>query len=324
MAKVYVTREIPGNAVKMFQDKGYDVEVNPDDKVVDREVLLEKVKGCDGILSLLNDKMDAEVMDIAGPQLKVISNYAVGYNNIDLKAAEERRILVTNTPGVLTSATADTGIALMFSVARRIAEADRYTRAGKFDGWAPNMFLGMQVTGKTLGIVGCGRIGQDLALKMHKGFGMDIIYSDRSNKEEFEKETGARRVELDELCGSADFICISTVYVPETHHLIDESKFDLMKPTAIIFNIARGPIIKEKALVEALRDKKIFGAGLDVYENEPKLEPGLAELDNVVLLPHIGSAEQAVREEMGNIAARNLIAALEGQKPEFLVNEDVQ
>ena len=176
MPKIYVTRQLPGNAVQAIQDKGYDVEVNPDDKVVDRDVLLEKVKGCDAILSLLNDKMDAEVMDTCGPQLKVISNYAVGYNNIDLDAATQRGIRVTNTPGVLTSATADSGIALMFATARRIAEADRFTRAGKFDGWAPNLFLGMQVTGKTLGIVGCGRIGQDLALKMHKGFDMNIIY----------------------------------------------------------------------------------------------------------------------------------------------------
>lgn len=321
MAKVYVTRQVPGKAVDMLIEKGYEVEVNPDDKVVNRSELLEKVKGCDGILSLLNDKMDAELMDTAGAQLKVVSNYAVGFNNIDLDAASERGIKVCNTPEVLTSATADTGIALMFAVARRIAESDRFTRAGKFEGWAPNMFLGVQVTGKTLGIIGCGRIGQNLAMKMHKGFDMNIIYSDRSEKEEFEKETGAKKVELDDLCREADFICISTVYVPETHHLIDESKFALMKPSAIIFNIARGPIIKEKALVEALRDKKIFGAGLDVYENEPKLEPGLAELENVVLLPHIGSAEQAVREEMGHIAARNLIAVLEGQEPEFLVNK---
>jgi len=324
MPKIYVTRQLPGNAVQTIQDKGYDVEVNPDDKVVDRSVLLEKVKGCDAVLSLLNDKMDAELMDACGPQLKVISNYAVGYNNIDLEAATQREIRVTNTPGVLTSATADSGIALMFATARRIAEADRFTRAGKFDGWAPNLFLGMQVTGKTLGIVGCGRIGQDLGLKMHKGFDMDIIYADRSEKPEFEKETGAKQVEFDDLCREADFICISTVYVPETHHLIDESKFALMKKSAIIFNIARGPIIKEKALVEALKEGKIFGAGLDVYENEPTLEPGLADLDNVVLLPHIGSAEQAVREEMGHIAARNLIAVLEGQKPEFLVNTDVE
>ncbi len=324
MAKVYVTRDIPGNAIDILQQKGYQVEVNPDDKVVDRSVLLEKIKGCDAILSLLNDKIDAEVMDAAGDQLKVVSNYAVGFNNIDLQAATKRGIMVTNTPGVLTSATADTGIALMFAVARRIAEADRFTRAGKFDGWAPNMFLGMQVTGKKLGVIGCGRIGQDLARKMHKGFGMDIIYSDRSNKEDFEKETGAKRVEINELCSESDFICITTVYVPETHHLIDETKFELMKPTAIIFNIARGPIIKEKALVDALREGKIFGAGLDVYENEPKLEPGLADLDNVVLLPHIGSAEQEVREEMGRIAARNLVAAVEGGEPEFLVNEDVK
>ncbi len=317
---IYVTRLIPEDGIKMLQDAfGVEnVEINSDDRVLARAELLEKVKGRDGIVCLLTDTIDSEVMDAAGPQCKIFSNYAVGVNNIDLKAAAERNLLITNTPGVLTETTADMAAALMFSVARRVVESDKFMRGGQYKGWAPMLLLGKEVTGQTLGIIGAGRIGSDLAIKMAKGFGMKIIYTDLQLNPELDA-LGARKVEIDELCRESDYISIHVNYYPETHHLINEEKLNMMKKGAILINTARGPIIDETALVKALQEKRIFGAGLDVFEDEPAMKPGLAELDNVIIVPHLGSATIETRTKMSTMAAQNLIDALSGRQPQYVV-----
>lgn len=325
MAKIYVTRRIPEAGLEMLKEKfgENEVEINPHNRVLERNELLEKVKGREAVLCLLTDKIDEEVMEAAGSDCKIFSNYAVGYNNIDLKAATEKDIMVTNTPGVLTDATADLAIALIIGVARRIVEADKYMRAGKYDGWAPMLFLGKEIEGKTLGIVGAGRIGSNIGRKMAKCFNMNILYSDRTQKEDFEKDTGAKQVDLETLCKESDFISLNLSYSPETHHMINEKMISVMKKDAIIVNTARGKIIDEEALVKALKENRIFGAGLDVFEDEPEMKEGLSELENVIVLPHIGSATHEARTKMSEIAAQNIIDALEEKKPEFLVNKEV-
>ncbi|HHV80820.1 MAG: D-glycerate dehydrogenase [Dictyoglomi bacterium] len=303
--------------------KEHDVEVNPYDRVLTREELLQAVKGRDGILCLLTDKIDAEVFDAAGPQLKVVSNYAVGYDNIDVDEATKRGIVVTNTPGVLTETTADLAWALIMSVARRIVEADKFTRAGKYDGWAPMLFLGQDIYGKTLGIIGMGRIGQAVARRA-KGFNMKVLYNDiRRIPEELEKELNATFASMDEVIENSDFISLHTYLSPETYHLINEEKLKRMKKTAYLINTSRGPVIDEAALVKALKEGWIAGAGLDVYEFEPKLVPGLAECENAVLLPHIASASVETRTKMATMAAENLLAVLAGRMPPNPVNPEV-
>ncbi|MBP9717845.1 D-glycerate dehydrogenase [Candidatus Gracilibacteria bacterium] len=323
MANIYVTREIPEGGLKMLREKFGTFEMNPNDKVLPREELLQKVKGRDAVLCLLTDKIDAEVFDAAGPQCKIFSNYAVGFNNVDLKAAGDRNILITNTPGVLTDATADLAISLLFSAARRISESDAYLRAGKFKGWGPMHFLGQDFSGgKTLGIIGAGRIGANVAMKMAKGFGLKIIYADMFKNEALEKETGARQVDMETLCRESDFISVHVNLTPETTHLINEKTLGMMKPNCVLVNTSRGPVIDENALVAALKAKKIFSAGLDVFEKEPELAPGLVEQANCVLVPHIASATMWTRTRMAEIAAQNLIDALEGREPQFLVNKE--
>ncbi len=295
-----------------------NIEINPDDRVLSKEELLEKVKGRDGVICLLTDTVDAEVFDAAGPQCKVFSSYAVGVNNIDLKAAAERNIIITNTPGVLTDATADMAAALIFAVARRMVESDNFMRSGKYEGWAPMLMLGKEITGQTLGIIGAGRIGADLAMKMAKGFRMKILYSDLKNNEELDA-IGGRKVELDDLCRESDYISIHVNYYPETHHLINEENLKLMKKDAVLVNTARGPVVDEAALIRTLQEKRIFGAGLDVFEDEPAMKPGLAELDNVIVAPHVGSATIEARTKMSTMAAQNMIDALEGREPKYVV-----
>ncbi|MCX7795189.1 MAG: D-glycerate dehydrogenase [bacterium] len=320
--KVYITRRIPEPGIEMIR-KEHEVEINPYDRVLTREELLQAVKGKDGILCLLTDKIDAELFDAAGPQLKVVSNYAVGYDNIDVNEATKRGIVVTNTPGVLTETTADLAWALILSTARRIVEADKFTRAGKYQGWAPMLFLGQDVYGKTLGIIGMGRIGQAVARRA-KGFNMKVLYNDiRRIPEELEKELNATFVSLDELLEQSDFVSLHTYLSPETYHLINEERLKKMKKTAYLINTARGPIIDETALVRALKEGWIAGAGLDVYEFEPKLVPGLAECENAVLLPHIASASVETRTKMATMAAENLLAVLAGKVPPNPVNPEV-
>lgn len=323
MANIYVTRQIPEAGLKMIRDKFGDFEMNSEDRVLTRQELLEKVKGRDAVLCLLTDAIDDEVLATAGPQCRIFSNYAVGFNNIDTVAAGKRGIMITNTPGVLTDSTGDLAIALLFSAARRIVESDKYMREGKFKGWGPMLFLGQDITGKTLGIVGAGRIGANVANKMAKGFGMKILYTDKMKNEEMEKELGASRVELPELLEQSDFVSLHVNLTAETTHLIGAKEFSMMKKSCVLINTARGPVIDEIALVEALKNNTIFAAGLDVFEHEPALAPGLEGLPNVIIPPHIASATIGTRTKMAEIAAQNLIDALEGRMPEFCVNKDL-
>ena len=317
---IYVTRRLPQPALDRLAEV-FEVEVNPEDRVLTKDEIIEHVRGRDALLCLLTDTIDAEIMD-AEPKLRVLSNYAVGYNNIDVEAATARGLPVTNTPGVLTETSADLAFALILAAARRLVEGDRMTRAGEFDGWGPMMLLGYDVYGKTLGIVGMGRIGTAVARRA-VGFNMRILYANRSDRPEVEKELGAKKVPLDTLLRESDFVSIHVPLTEETTHLIGSRELELMKPTAFLINTARGPIVDENALVAALREKRIAGAGLDVYEREPELEPGLAELDNTVLLPHIGSATIETRTKMAMLAAENAIAVIEGRRPLHIVNPEV-
>lgn len=317
--KVYVTRPVPQPAIDMLAEH-CEVEVNPEDRVLTHEELIEKVKGRDGIFCLLTDIIDAEVLD-AAKGAKVFANMAVGFNNIDVQAATERGILITNTPGVLTEATADMAWALLFAVARRIVEADKFMRAGKYKAWGPLLFLGQEITGKTLGVIGAGRIGTAFARKA-KGFNMRVLYNDVQPNPQFEAETGGVFVDKDTLLREADFVSLHVPLLPSTYHLIGERELKLMKKTAILINTSRGPVVDEKALVKALKEGEIWGAGLDVFENEPEMAPGLAELDNVVVCPHIASATWDTRIAMATMAARNLLAALRGELPPQCVNPE--
>jgi lactate dehydrogenase-like 2-hydroxyacid dehydrogenase len=298
------------------------VEVNTDDHILSRDELLQKVEGRDGLLPLLTEKIDAEVMDQASDQLRVIANHAVGFDNIDIAAATERGIMVTNTPGVLTHATSDHAWALLFATARRVVESDEFTRAGKYDGWGPMMYLGGDITGRTLGIVGAGRIGATVA-KKSQGFNMRVLYSDEIPNPEIEKEVGAQKVSFEELLKEADFISIHVPLFESTHHLFDEHAFKLMKKTAYLINTSRGPVVDEAALVRALQAGEIAGAGIDVYEEEPKIHPELISLKNAVLTPHTASATIETRTKMATMAAQNLVDGLRGQKPANLLNPEV-
>jgi len=318
MPKIFITRQIPEKGINILKEKGWDVAVGPEEKI-SREELLEGVKGVEAILSVLTEKIDGEVMEAAGKQLKVIANYAVGYNNIDVAEAKKRGIMVTNTPGVLTDAVAEHAVALLFAVAERIVEADRYTRAGKFKAWGPKLLLGADIKGRTLGIIGLGRIGSAVAQRMQDGFDVKIIYFDIRRNEELEKKFNIEYRELDDLLKEADFVSLHTALTDETRHLINAERMKTMKPTAYLINTSRGPIIDEKALLEVLKNKTIAGAALDVFENEPELTPGLAELENIVLTPHIASATKETRDKMAEMAANNITAALGGQTPPNLV-----
>jgi glyoxylate reductase len=317
-ANIYITRLIPQEGIDLLKEE-CDVEVNPDDRVLTRRELLQAVRGRDGLLCLLTDKIDSEVMDAAGGILKGIANYAVGYNNIDLGEAGRRGIPVSNTPGVLTDATAEMAWALLFSAARRVVESDRFNRSGEWEGWGPLQFLGGDITGTTLGIVGAGRIGTAMALKS-KGFGMKVLYADHTVNETLETELGAERADLDKLLEEADFISIHVPLTEKTTRLFGTEQFRKMKPTAYLINSSRGPVVDEAALVEALQTREIAGAGLDVYENEPAMAAGLADLENVVLTPHTGSATTNSRTNMALKAAENLLAMMRGGTPPDCVN----
>jgi lactate dehydrogenase-like 2-hydroxyacid dehydrogenase len=316
---VYVTRRLPEPAQDFLARQVSRMDVNPEDRALTPKELVENIRGRDGVLCTLNDRIDASVMD-AAPSVRAYANYAVGYNNIDVAAAKARGIQVTNTPGVLTDATADLAWTLLFSTARRVVEADAFMRSGRFDGWSPTLFLGVDISGRTLGIVGAGRIGTAVGLRA-RGFRMEVIYYDPFlRSESLEREAGARKVELPVLLEASDFISLHVPLTDQTHHLIGRAELARMKPTAILINTSRGPVVDEAALVDALRDGRIAGAGLDVYEDEPAMKPGLAGLRNAVLLPHVGSATTGTRTKMGIMAAENLIAALKGERPVNLVN----
>ena len=309
--KVLVTREIPEAGLYLLE--GFDVSVLLE-RPPERGELLEAVRGANGVLSTATEKIDGEIMDAAGNGLKVVANMAVGYDNIDVVAARERGVVVTNTPGVLDETTADVAFMLMLAAARRLGEGERVLRAGEWEWWGPKQLRGLDVWGRKLGILGLGRIGQAVARRA-RGFGMEILYHNRSRKEEAEKELGARYLELDELLGESDFISIHTPLTDETRHLIGEEELERMKPGAVLVNTSRGPVVDEAALADALDNGRIFAAGLDVYEEEPRVHPKLLELENVVLAPHIGSASLETRDKMATLAAENLRAVLQGEQP---------
>lgn len=317
--KIFITRQIPDRGINLLKENGYEIIVSPHDRVLTKEELISYLQKdrYDAVLCLLTDKIDAEILDAAKESgVKIVANYAVGFDNIDVKAAKELGIMVTNTPGVLTDTVAEHTFALMLAIAHRIAEADRFTRTGKFKGWEPLLLLGTDLSRKTIGIVGLGRIGSRVAHHAAKGFDAKIIYYDIKRNEEFEKEYGAEfRENIDDVFREADFVSIHVPLLPATHHLVDARRLSLMKKTAYLVNTSRGPIIDEAALAEALRNGAIRGAALDVYENEPMLTSGLAEFENIILTPHIASATEETRQSMSELAAVNIIAALEGEAP---------
>ncbi|CCU79837.1 Glyoxylate reductase / Hydroxypyruvate reductase [Halanaerobium saccharolyticum subsp. saccharolyticum DSM 6643] len=318
--RVYVTRKLPKKALEMLE-REFKVEVNPHDRVMTREELETAVKDIDGLLCLLTDSIDSELLEL-NPDLKVIANYAVGYNNIDVEACTKKEIKVSNTPGVLTDTTADFAWTLLMAAARRIIEADKFTRAGKYKGWGPMMFLGGDIYGKKLGIIGIGRIGRAFARRA-KGFDMDFYYYDVNRLEKAEeKRLGLEYKNFEDLLKESDFISLHVPLIPQTRHLIGEEELKLMKETAYLINTARGPIIDEKALVWALKNGEIAGAGLDVYEEEPNLYSDLDKLDNTVLTPHIASASIETRTKMATMAAENLIAGLKGKEMPNLINKE--
>jgi glyoxylate reductase len=314
--KVLVTREIPAAGLRPLGD--FDVTVLSE-KPPERDELLEAARGASGILSTVTEKVDAELMDAAGDGLKVVANMAVGFDNIDLDAAGERGVVVTNTPEVLSETTADTAFMLLMAAARRLGEAERMLRAGGWDAWGPMQLLGPDVWGKKLGIVGFGRIGQALARRA-SGFDLEVAYHDMRRNEEAERDLGVRYLELDELLQTCDFVSVHAPLTEETRHLVGEKELESMKETSVLVNTSRGPVVDEAALAEALAEGRIFAAGLDVYEEEPKVHPRLLELENVVLAPHIGSASIETRDKMAALAAENLVAVLRGEEPKTPVN----
>lgn len=317
MASVYVTRKVPDVGITMLKEAGHDVVVSEKDGVLTKEELLAalRAKDYDAVLCLLTDTIDAEVYD-AVPSAKIFANYAVGYNNIDVAAATERGVTVTNTPGVLTDTVSEYALSLIMAVTKRIPEADRLTRAGKYDGWAPELLLGSDLKGKTLGILGAGRIGTGVATRAYAGLGMQVIYYDIKPNEFIEKDAAATfKATPEEVLKEADVVSVHVPLLDSTKHLINAERLAMMKPSAYLINTSRGPVVDERALVEALKNKTIRGAGLDVFEDEPALAPGLTELENVTITPHIASASDETRGKMSEIAAQNIIAHLGGEVP---------
>ncbi len=322
-ARIYVTRQIPQTAIDLLIEAGIDVEVYPKDQVIPREELLKRVKDRDGILCILTETIDAEVFNQAN-RAKIFANYAVGFNNIDVHEATKRGIAITNTPGVLTDATADLAWSLILSTARRIVDSDKFLRAGKFEGWGPLFFLGQDVTERTLGVIGMGRIGRAVTERA-AAFRMKILYTNRDQAQDVEEKYPyeIEQVELENLLTHSDFVTIHLPLTNQTQHFIGENQLKMMQNHAVLVNTSRGPIVDENALVTALKEGWIWGAGLDVYEHEPEVHPELMKMNNAVLVPHLGSATFETRAKMGMIAAENLIAYFEGKKPPNLVNQDI-
>jgi glyoxylate reductase len=308
---VFLTRRLPMPVMHRLKTL-FDLKYNVHDRPLTKPEIIRGMRGRQALISMLSDPIDAEVIE-SDPYLKVIANYAVGYNNIDLKATSSRGIIVTNTPGVLTDATADLVWSLILSLARRVLEGDRLVRTGRWTGWNPTQLLGTDLTGKTLGIIGMGRIGQAVARRAG-GFGLRLIYHNRRRLPvRLEKKLNASYRPLSRLLSTADIVSLHIPLTPETRHLIDHRVLERMKSTALLINTARGPVVDEKALVNALKHGKIAGAGLDVFEEEPKIEKGLFTLPNVVLLPHLGSATVETRMKMGFMVIENIQAALKGK-----------
>ena len=318
--KVFITRPIPKKGTEMLRER-FDVVINDRDRPATREELIEGVKDADAIVSLLTDRVDDELLD-AAPKLKIAANYAVGFDNIDLEACTRHNVMATNTPGVLTPSVADFSIALMLATARRIVESDRFLKEGKYRGWGPMLLLGKDFCNKTLGIIGMGRIGYAVAERARKGFGMRIIYHDMSKKD-YADELDAEFVDMDTLLRESDYIGLFVSLNEKTRHLISREEFKKMKSTAILINTSRGPVVDEEALADALENNEIWAAGIDVYENEPAVNERLLGMKNVILTPHVASATEEARDGMAVLAAKNVIAALSGEKPDNLLNPDV-
>ena len=313
MRSVYVSRPLPEPGTKLLAVVGIEVEQHPHDRPPTRDELLAGLRGKQALLCLLTERVDADVLD-AAPDLRVVANLAVGYDNIDVAAATARGVVVTNTPDVLTEATAELTWALILAAARRIVEGDRLVRSNQWKGWSPTQLLGTSLTGKTLGIFGMGKIGAAVARRA-RGFAMQVVYTNRTPNTAVEAEIGARRVAFGELLERSDVLTIHAPSTPETRHVIDEAALSRLRPGAILVNTARGPLVDEAALVAALRASRLAAAGLDVFEREPELHPGLTELDNVVLLPHLGSATGEARGAMVALCCRNILAVLAGEPP---------
>jgi glyoxylate reductase len=320
--KIYVTRMLPERGLNIIKEY-FDTEVWPEYAPPPKNTIIEKAKNVDALVSLLSDKIDAEVFDKT-PKLRIVSQMAVGFDNINIPEATKRGIYVTNTPEVLTDTTADFAWALLMALARRVVEADKYVRTGQWKvAWHPAMLTGRDIHGATIGIVGAGRIGYAMA-KRAKGFNMNILFYDVIPRPEMEKELNAKKTDLDALLKESDFVSIHVPLMKETHHLINAERLRLMKKTAYLINNSRGPVIDEKALYDALKQGKIAGAGLDVFEQEPTpLDNPLLKLDNVVVAPHISSASLETRSKMSEMVADNLVSFFEGRKPPNLVNPDV-
>lgn len=321
--KILITQRIPVDAYSLLHSIG-KVEANMDEGVIwSPEELLRRAPGHDYLLCLLTDTIDARLLEAcasASPRLKLVANMAVGYNNINVEAASRQQVAVSNTPGVLSDTTADLAFALLLATARRVSEAERFLRAGKFTGWGPLLFCGAEVHGSTLGIIGAGRIGRLMA-KRASGFDMRVLYYNTKRlPADIEASYQLTYVELDELLSQSDFVSLHVPYVPNTHHLISEHELARMKPSAILINTARGPVVDEKALVHALQSGQIAGAGLDVFEHEPAVEPELLTMENVVLVPHIASASLKTRTRMATMAAENIVAHSQGLRPPNQVN----
>lgn len=318
--RIFITRTIPETGLKLLKAAKHSFEIYPEDKAIPRSELLKRVKGVDALLSLLTDKIDDEVMAAAGPGLQVIANYAVGFDNIDLAAAKRRGIIVTNTPAPeVSESVAEHTILLMLGLAHRLVESDAYARAKKYHGWSPSLLVGTDLSGKTLGVIGTGRIGKSTARRAVYGLNMKCLYTDHRRQEDMEKDLGAEPASLEHLLQESDVVSLHVPLTPDTRHLISVAEFALMKKTAFLVNTARGPIVDEKALLRALRTKRIAGAALDVFECEPEIDCDLSDklelksFPNVIMTPHTGSATIEARGAMSKLAAENILAVLAGK-----------
>lgn len=318
---IFVTRPIPEAGIAAMKRYG-KVIVRRTDSIIPRAELLKSARQADILVPILTDTIDDALL-AAAPRLKLIANYGAGYNNIDVAAATRRGVLITNTPGVLTDTTAELTVALMLAVARRLVETDGIMRAGKYPGWGPLLYLGQGISGKTLGVIGMGRIGSRVAEIAHHGFGMHVLYYTKHKERDVEKSLGAQKVTLQTLLRRSDVVTLHVPLLPQTHHLIGRKELGQMKSTAFLINTSRGPVIDEVALTAALKHKKIAGAGLDVYEKEPNMAAGLRAIPSAVLLPHVGSATIETRTAMANVAAKNVIAFIQKRRLPNLVNPPV-
>ena len=323
MTRIFVTRRVPEGALASLHDSGQRLEIRDADDAIPRAELLERVRGASGMVVFLSDRVDDELLDAAGDDLRIVANYAVGHDNLDVAACTRRGIAASNTPDVLTEATADHAWALLLAVARRVPEGHHLASTGAWSGWQPTQLLGKAVGGAALGVVGLGRIGAAVARRA-AGFGMHVLYTGRSRDEAAERDLGVTWVpELHDLLAEADFVSLHTPLTEATHHLIDGAALDAVKEGAVLINTARGPVVDEAALVESLRRGRLWGAGVDVFEDEPAIHPGLIGLPNVVLTPHLGSATRDARVAMGRLCAEAIVAVLEGSRVDHLLNPEV-